>query len=123
MGFTQAHSAEEDDVGFLFDEAELEKMLDLGRVDFLGPTPVEVVEGFDDREAGGVDAPFGGMVPSSQGFAFDEAGQIFEMAPVFCGSLLGQGFAVFPQEGKLQVFELVVEWGAWVFHDGGGSGV
>ena len=51
MGFAEADQAEEDDVGFVFDELEAEEVLDLEAVDFLGPVPAEGVEGFDERES------------------------------------------------------------------------
>ena len=51
MGFSDADQAEENDVGFVFDELETEEVLDLEAVDFLRPVPAEGVEGFDERES------------------------------------------------------------------------
>ena len=51
MGFSDADQAEENDVGFVFDELETEEVLDLEAVDFLRPVPAEGVEGFDEGES------------------------------------------------------------------------
>ncbi|MBI4025584.1 MAG: hypothetical protein HY360_11435, partial [Verrucomicrobia bacterium] len=48
---------------------------------------------------------YGGVVASAQSFAFNEATQIIEMAPVFLGGLLSKLLEVFPQEGEFEVFE------------------
>ena len=54
--------ADEDDVVFHLDEGQPEEVLHLVAVDLLGPAPVELVEGFDHREAGGFDASLGGPI-------------------------------------------------------------
>jgi hypothetical protein len=53
MGFAQSHSAHKDDVGVVFQESQPEEVLDLWPVDFPGPVPVELFQGFEHREAGG----------------------------------------------------------------------
>ena len=52
MRFAEADAAHEDDVGFVFEEGQAKEVLHLGAVDFLGPVPVKLVEGFDDRGSG-----------------------------------------------------------------------
>src|SRR3977135_2378839 len=44
--FPDPDPAEENGIGVLFDKGETEEILDLGAVDFLGPVPVERLEGF-----------------------------------------------------------------------------
>src|ERR1700674_6036681 len=56
MRFAEADVADQDDVGLGCDEGETEQVLDLWAVDLFGPTPLEVVEGFEHREVGVLDA-------------------------------------------------------------------
>ncbi len=51
MRFVQTHPAEKNDVGFFFDEVQPKEVLDSHAVDLLGPTELELLEGFDDRKA------------------------------------------------------------------------
>jgi hypothetical protein len=48
------------------------EVLDLEPVDFLGPVPAELFEGFDDREAGGFDPPPDDVFPALLVLAVDE---------------------------------------------------
>ena len=90
VGFAEADQAEEDDVGFVLDELETEEVLDLEAVDFLGPVPAEGVEGFNDGEAGGLEAPGDGAVGAQGGFAFDELGEVVEVSDRVFGGGGGQ---------------------------------
>ena len=92
--FAQAHAAHEDHVGFVREKGQAEEVLDLGAVDFLGPVPVELVEGFDAGEAGGGDAALDGQLLPALGFAVDEPGQIIHMRPLFLGRFAGQSRVV-----------------------------
>jgi hypothetical protein len=80
VGFADSGGAEQDDVGASLQEAKLEKMLDLHAVDFLGPRPIPASHGFEDREAGGGQAPgdsavmLGGAFPGGQDFQVGEVG-------------------------------------------------
>ena len=56
MGFADAHVAQEDDIGLVSQELQAKEVLDGQTVDFLGPDPVELFEGFEDREAGAFDS-------------------------------------------------------------------
>ena len=51
MGFSQANATDQDHVGASVDELESKQMLDLEPIDFTGPGPVELIEGFTDGEA------------------------------------------------------------------------
>ena len=90
MCFTEADSAHEDDVGFVFEEGHAKKVLHLGAVDFLGPVPVKLVEGFETGEAGGGDAAFDGQLMPALGLAVNEPGQIIHMRPLLLRGLGGQ---------------------------------
>lgn len=57
MAFAQADPAEKDDVGVVVEEGQAQEVLHLGTVDFLGPGPVEGIEGFNAREAGDIHPP------------------------------------------------------------------
>jgi hypothetical protein len=48
--FSQAHRADDDDVGFVLDELEAEEVLHGQSVDFGRPGEVELLEGFEHRE-------------------------------------------------------------------------
>src|SRR5438874_2230855 len=70
-------------------EVQAEEVLDLEPIDFLGPVPVELFEGFQDREAGGLDAQFDGVLAALLVLAVDEAGEVIGVGPGMLGGLLG----------------------------------
>ena len=82
MAFAQPDAAQEDDVGPLGDKLQTEEVLDLEAVDLLGPAPVELVQGFDDREAGLSDASLDRAVATEAGLA---VGKFFQVADVVAG--------------------------------------
>src|SRR5215469_9976877 len=86
-------TAEEQHIGLLLDEAEVEEVLDLRPVDLLRPGPLELIEGFDEREASEADASLEALVVAVGNLAFDETLEILDVAP----ALLGCG------EGELMV--------------------
>ena len=81
----EADAAHEDDVGLLFDEAEAEEVFDLQFVDLLGPVPAELIEGLEDGEAGGADAPLHGALLAGAAFALEQALQIVRVRPALRG--------------------------------------
>src|SRR5208337_876377 len=95
MGFAQADAADENDAGLLLDKGQAKEVLQLGLVNFLGPSPVELVEGFDDWEAGGGQAPGDVALVPALGLPLDEPDQVLEWSPLFAGGLVGQGRVVF----------------------------
>lgn len=109
VGFAEADAAEKDDVVAVLEEVEAEEVLDGGPVDFAGPAPVELIEGFEDGEVSGLDAAFGGAVHAQMAFAFEEAGEELEVGPAVLGGLCGQGVVVFADPGELEVKELIDE--------------
>jgi hypothetical protein len=104
MGFSEPYAAEEDDVGLVFDKVEPEEILDLEPIDFFGPGPVELIQGFDEREASHTDAAFYGSVPAQSGLATDEVLEVIHMCPVFPGRLCGQVLVVVSDKREFEVF-------------------
>src|SRR6202023_3937778 len=60
MGFSDADRAKEDDVGLLGDELQSKEVLDLEPIDFSGKIPIELFQGFDERETSGFDSALNG---------------------------------------------------------------
>ena len=112
VGFTQADGAQEDGVGVVFQELQTEKVLHLELVDFLGPVPAELFEGFDDREAGGFDPQPDGVFPALLVLAVDEPGQVFDVSPRLAGGLLGQFVVLSLEERQLEIIELLSKQGS-----------
>ena len=124
VGFAESDAAKKDEVLFFFDEVEGEGVLDLLAVDGAGPVPVELVEGFQEGEAGGFDAPFDGAGASLEGFSFDEAGEGFDVgAMLFCG-FLDFALVVVADPCEFEVGEVFLEGLGFGFHGlGSFSGV
>ena len=57
----------------LFDEVRAEEVLDLRPVDFLRPAPLELIEGFGEREAGEADTLRKTLVFALGDLALDQA--------------------------------------------------
>ena len=122
VGFAKSDEADEDEVGFVADELEAKEVLDLQAVDFFGPVPAEGFEGFDDGEAGGLEATGDGAVGTQVGFAFDELAEVVEVGEGVFGGGGGEGLAVFFDEGEAQGVEMGVEdvrGGGGALHGGG----
>ena len=79
MALAHADAAQEDDVGLLGQELQAEEILDLEPVDFLGPAPVELFEGFQDGEPGAFDPRLHAALELVVVLALDEAAQVFEV--------------------------------------------
>ena len=114
MGFAKPHGAEKDDVGVLFYKQESKEGLHLESVDTLGPVPLELFEGFDDRKASGFDARFHGVLTALLVLAVDESGEVLNVVPGLLGRLLGQfgvmGFYI----GQFELVKLLVQKSIWV---------
>ena len=109
VGFAQADGPQKDDIGFLCQELQPEEVLDLEAIDFLGPVPAELFEGFDDRKAGGFDAQLDGVLEPLLVLAVDEAAQVVDVAPGLLGSLLGQFGILGLEERQLEVIEVLMQ--------------
>src|SRR6516165_3457263 len=72
MCLAEADVADQDDVGLGCDEGQTEQVLDLRAVDFFGPVPLEVIEGFEHREARVLDASLDAAVLAHRGFALNQ---------------------------------------------------
>ncbi|MDZ4123985.1 MAG: hypothetical protein U1E02_07380 [Hydrogenophaga sp.] len=98
-------------------ELEAKEVLDLEAIDLFGPVPAEGVECLDDGEAGGLDAQGDGAVGAQGGFAFDELGEVVEVAEGVFGGGGGEWLAVLFEEGQAQGVEVGFQDGGIVFHD------
>lgn len=116
MGLAQADGAQEDDVGFLREEVQAEEVLHLEAIDFLGPVPLELFEGFDDRKAGGPDAQLHGVLEALLILAIDEPGEVFDVGPMLLGGLLGQLGTLGFEEGQFEIIQVLVQEGGLGMH-------
>ena len=69
------------DPGFLLDKVQAEQILDLRSVDLLRPTPLELIQGLEHREAGTPDALREAFILAARHFAFDQTLQVIEVLP------------------------------------------
>ena len=106
MSLSQANTAHEDDVASFFEERKAQEVLHLGPIDFLGPGPIELFEGFDDGEASARNAALGGPIFSAQGFSFGQAAQKVQLGPVFLHRFFGQAEMVFLKIGEFEVEQI-----------------
>ena len=107
MGFAQADAADEDHAGFVVEEGQAEEVLHLGLIDLFGPGPVKLLQGLDDREAGGGHTANDLPLLAALGFAFDEPGQVLHGSPLLTGRFVGQGWVVLGDEGQVECFQLL----------------
>ena len=89
MRFAEPHGPQEDDVGVILHELEAEEVLDRHAIDLLGPAPGELVDGFDDREAGAFDAADRGAVAAQIQFPFGESGEVIDVSHGVTGGVCG----------------------------------
>jgi hypothetical protein len=112
MGFAHADAAKKDDIGFIIDEPEPEEVLDVEAIDFLGPTPLKLVEGFEDRETSKPDSALNRAVVAGTDLPLSEAVKIVQVGPVMCGGLLGKGLVMFLDEEEIE--ELQMGFQLWI---------
>lgn len=109
MGFSKTDSADKDHVGLGRHKGQAEEVLNLGAVDFLGPVPRELFQGFEDGEAGGGQAPLQSPLIARCTLRVQEACQVIDMGPVLPGSLGAQGLVVLVDPVKVQGLELFLK--------------
>jgi hypothetical protein len=114
VGFAEANIAQEDDIGFVFDELKAEEVLDLEAVDFFGPIPAELVECFEDGKAGLLEAALDEALAAEVVLAFREPLQVAGVVPLLFRGLAGQGGMMLEEEGQLEGLKVLIEEG-W-FH-------
>ena len=84
-----------------------EQVLNLETINGFWPGPVELIQGFQAREAGEFNAALPGPLLAQGGFAIDQGVEIIDVRLlIFCG-VLGQGVEVFLNERQLQIIELL----------------
>ena len=73
VGLAEASAAHEYDIGLILEKGEAKEILHLGAVDFLGPGPIELFEGFQDGKAGRLDTALGRPILPAERFALGQA--------------------------------------------------
>ena len=109
MRLAEADIADHHDVGPGGDEVQAKQVLYLQAVDLFWPAPLEIIEGFDDREAR-IDEPALGAsrVPPGK-LAVDELGQIVDVGPLLLGGLACQGVIVLVDVLQAHALQLRVQ--------------
>lgn len=102
MCFPEAYAAQEDCVGLLLDKVQAEQILDLGPVDLLRPVPLELIQGFREREACAADALREALVLAPGDLALDQALQVVEVSPLLFGGRLCEFMIMGAYIGELQ---------------------
>src|SRR5262245_22473382 len=107
--FTEADGTNKDDVGVGCDEGQTEQVLDLGSVDFFGPAPLKVFDGFEHGEARLFYAPLDGAVLAYRRLALDQLCQIGKVRELLVGSFGGEILIVAFDVGEVETIELHVQ--------------
>jgi hypothetical protein len=103
----------------LGEELQAKEVLHLKAVDFLGPVPTELFEGFQDGKVGRLDAAFDAALTALVELALDQSAQIIDVTPLGLGGLLGQIGVMVEDEGELKLLEVFLEERRFGFHDSG----
>jgi hypothetical protein len=111
VGLAEPDTAEKDDVGLVFEELESEEVLDGHAVDFLGPVPLKLLEGFDDGEPRHSDFALNGAVPTGVDFSAGEVLEVLDVCPVVPGGLIGRSLVMLVHEAKIEGLEMIFEAG------------
>src|SRR6266487_5085141 len=109
MRFSEADGTQENDVAFVGQKLQAEEVLDLEAIDFLGPVPAELFEGFQYRETRGLHAQLDGVLESLVVLAVNEAAQVVDVTPALLSGLLGQFGILSFKEREPEVIELLVQ--------------
>ena len=78
-------------------------------VDLLGPTPLEVIEGFEHGEAGVLDPLLDAAVLAHGGLAFDQLRQIIQVRAPLLRGFGGEGLVVALDVVELQTMQLRIQ--------------
>jgi hypothetical protein len=110
MRLAETDVADQDHVGLGCDEGEAEQVLDLRAVDLFGPTPLEVIEGFEHGKARVSDPSLDAAVLPHGGLALDQLLQIIQVRALLLGGFGGQGLVVALDVGQVQTLQLRVQF-------------
>jgi hypothetical protein len=97
------------DVGLACDEGQTEQILDLRAVDLFGPTPLEIIEGFEHGKARILDASLDAAVLAHRGLALNQLLQIIQVRALLLGGPGGQGVVMALDVVQLQTLQLRVQ--------------
>lgn len=114
--FAQPASTDQNDVGVFRNEVHREQLLDLHAIDLLRMGELELIEQFDDREAGLPDAPLNGALPALLRFAFNQRIKVIDVAQPLADREFCDILIVLAQERQLQLDEFVVQFIGVHFH-------
>jgi hypothetical protein len=109
MGFAESDAAEKDHVGLGFDEAQAEEVLDLGAVDFPGPAPLELFEGFEGGKARGLETALERGLVAPNALGVNETGEVVEVGPGVASGLGGEGGVLLGDGLEVEGLELLFE--------------
>jgi hypothetical protein len=103
VSFAQTNAAQIEKVDAILDKSEAKVVLHLEAVNLGGPIPAELLQGFDDGEAGEANAILRGAVASHVHFTLREVCQVVDVGPRLVGSLGRHLRVVLGDEGQLEV--------------------
>ena len=78
-------------------------------VDFLGPVPLELFQGFEDGKARRLDAVLDGALEPLLILGVNQAAEVFDMAPGLLGGRLSQFVVLVFDERQLQRVQLLMQ--------------
>src|SRR5438034_6842257 len=122
MGFAQTHSTDKYHAGLVLEERQPEEVLHLGLIDLFGPSPVELFERFDNREASGSHPSNDLPLMAALSFPFDEPGQILQGGPLLARRFVSQPLIMLGHEGQIECFQLLGQTEFVIFHGVGDWG-
>ena len=114
MAFSGPGGAGKDNVGAGVDEVQLQEVFNLHAVDLGGPVPIPSGHGFNDREAGVLDATLDASIVAQGDFTGDEFLEVLEVTLAAASGLFGGLKSIFEYVRQTQAAEVVLESGAWI---------
>jgi hypothetical protein len=68
-----------------------------------------LIQGFDDREMGGLDASLDGPVAAQGGLAGEQGRQVLAVGPLLLGGGIRQGGMMFPEKREFQIADVFIQ--------------
>src|SRR5215471_21351957 len=109
LGFPQAYTSQKDQVRFVLDKRQAEVVLDLEAVNPRGPVPAELLQGFDDGEAGEPNTALRGAITPHLRLACDECREVVDVGPRFVGRLVREFGILRGEKRELQIGEMLLD--------------
>ncbi|MEF8719084.1 MAG: hypothetical protein V5B44_15705 [Candidatus Accumulibacter necessarius] len=125
MRFADTDAAEQDHIGVFLQEAQAKEVLNLGAVDLVRETPVELIERLDPRQASRLHPALDQRLIATSDFPDDQRFQKAGMAPGCLRRLATDRGMMFGEERQLQARQALLQQDLG-FHEGlpssGGTG-